>query len=97
MVTFRRSVFLSFFFTFCLQRLCNGTKFGVPFLTKASRERLFQEAVERQMQLPAFFAAALADSPTVVIEADCPVAEGLFPDGIEGAADGLHEGVRGEG
>ena len=41
------------------------------------------------MQLPALVATALTNSPAVVIEAYCSVVEGLFADGIEGAADGL--------
>lgn len=68
-----------------------SAKLIVPLLAKSTDERLAKELVEGQMQLSAFVATTSADLPAVIVQTDCTIAEPLFTNGIEGAADRFHE------
>ena len=75
----------------CKKFMGEGAELIVPLLTKSADERLAKELVEGQVQLSAFVAATTADLPAVVVQADGTIAEPLFTNRVESAADWFHE------
>ena len=66
------------------------TYFVIPRLPEASYERFFQEYIDREVQLFSFLAGAMADVPSVILQA-YRVAYTRKTNGIEVAGDGFLE------
>ena len=73
----------------------HAAKLVIPFFAKTTRERLFQELVDRQMKTATFLAGRTADVPLVIVQGYGAVAESFFADRVEGAANGFDKGMDG--
>ena len=69
--------------------LGHNFQFLVPRFAEAADKGLFEEAVEREMQFAPFLDRAVADAPTVVVEADKSVGKAFLAQGVEGAGYGF--------
>ena len=71
------------------QKIGEGFEFGIPLGTETADERFAQETIDGQAKFAAFGHGGGTDGPTVVVERDGAVGEGLLANGIEGATDGF--------
>ena len=66
-------------------------QFLVPFFAEAADEWSFQKFIDGEVKATALFTATLANVPAVVVQANAAVAECLFANRVEGAANRLAE------
>lgn len=65
------------------------TQLVVPRLAEATNEGVFQELIDRELQLTAFLYGCVAYAPTMILQAYCAIGELLLAYRIEGTRNGL--------
>ena len=69
--------------------VCGDAEFVIPFLAETFNERFAKKLVDSQVQFASFADGVVANRPAMILQADLPVSESLFPNRVEGTGNRL--------
>ena len=75
--------------SFCFEGFNKRQEFVIPFLSESADKRIFQEFVDGKFEFSPELDSGFANRPSMIVEGDISIGEGLFANGIEVATDGF--------